>query len=525
MNNIAIEKFVSDLTVYHELTFKQQQNVQKINSISKIFFSRAKMRNICLNDNIDQAIILDSGHQPNFLPYSGIWKKAFLLSWFQNQLEIKGKNSIAYFGFADQNLSTAKILSKNQIPYWNKKGSENIGFHIKETEKNKPFCTIQKPTLERWEKEMDKIARLYSGNVNKITSDRVQEKTKIEDIITILWDSYENSQNFSELNSIIFAKICYEILRIENIRFYTFSDLSREKIFLDESKQIILQQQAYNQIFNHTIAIKKLDLRTVTPNRIPFWYHCECGGKLDLIVTQPGIWIGSCHLCMKEHLLDVGSKLEGLDAFYAKMDFSAVSRNIVFASGMGSSLFLSGSGGSSSYGVISDEISQELGFYQPIRLSWISRDYYFGRFHTFAVKELMKTFNLAFSEISDGSFTKKIASRISDTGVSIIEAKERCECEKNLKQLENIRNNLVNVTLSAGHLFQGIPSFIDLLATLDAPVIVNGWREALGNAMVEFDGVAHKISKDVIYQTPFFHEATFEEIPTYYKMIESLEVS
>ncbi len=522
MNSIAIGKFVSDLTVYHELTLKQQQNVQKLNTISKIFFSRAKIRNNCLNDTINQAVILDSGHQPNFLPYSGIWKKAFLLSWFQKQLEKKGKNAIAYFGFADQNLSTAKILSKNHIPYWNKKGSEEIGFHIEEKDRCKPFCFIQKPSRDRWEKEMDKIAGLYPWNANKNTPDTVQEKPKIEDIITILWDSYENSQNFSELNSIIFAKICYEILGIENICFYTFSDLNREKIFLDESKEIILQQHAYNQIFNRTIAIKKLDLRTVTPNRIPFWYHCECGGKLDLTVTHPGIWIGSCPLCRKDHHLDVGPKLERLDAFYARMDFSAVSRNIVFASGMGSSLFLSGSGGSSSYGLISDEISQELGFYRPLRLSWISRDYYFGRLHTLAIEELMKTYNLAFSEISDGSFTKKIASRISDTDLTIIEAKERCESEKTLKRLENIRNNLVNVTLSAAHLFQGIPSFIDLLATLDAPVIVNRWSEALRNAMVEFDGVAHKIHKDVIHQTPFFHEATCEEIPTYYKMIESI---
>ena len=122
MNRIDIEKFVSNLADYHELTLKQQQNIQKINMLSKIFFSRAKIDGKYNTDTGGQAIVLESGHQPNFFPYSGIWKKAFLLSWFQKQLERKGKNAIAYFGFADQNLSTAKILTKNHIPYWNKKG-------------------------------------------------------------------------------------------------------------------------------------------------------------------------------------------------------------------------------------------------------------------------------------------------------------------------------------------------------------------------------------------------------------------
>ena len=220
------------------------------------------------------------------------------------------------------------------------------------------------------------------------------EKEKIDNIITILWDCFERSQNFAELNSTIFAKICHEILGIKNIRFFSFSDLSHEKIFIDESKEILLRQDAYNRIFNHTISEKKLDLRAVTPDRVPFWYLCDCLAKVDVSVNEPGVWYGVCPVCRKEFYLDVGTKYERLDSVYARMDFSAVSRNIVFAHGMGTSLLLAGSGGSSSYGVLSDQISQELGFYLPLRLSWISRDYYFGRFHKVAVKELMKTFKL-----------------------------------------------------------------------------------------------------------------------------------
>lgn len=523
MNSIAIEKFVLNLMDYHELTLRQQQNIQKLNTISELFFSRIKIRGDYTKDTVDQTIILESGHQPNFFPYSGIWKKAFLLSWFQKQLEGKGKNAIAYFGFADQNLSSAKILTKNHVPFWNKKGMAEIGFTINEKERFLPFCCIKKPARERWEKEIDKIGDLYKADTP--VPDGVQVKQKIDDIITILWDCYEHSQNFAELNSSIFARICYEVLELENIRFYTFSDLCHEKIFMEESTEVLLRQAEFNQIFNQTILDKNLDLRPVIPGRVPFWYHCECSAKVDVSVTEPGMWYGVCPVCRKEFHLDVGKTYERLDSVYAHMDFSAVSRNIVFAQGMGTSLFLAGSGGSSSYGVLSDHISQDLGFYRPLRLSWITRDYYFGRFHQRGIRELMKTFKLESSEISDGSFNKKIATRLSEIDTSILEAKERNERKNTLKNLENNKNNLVNVCLSAKNLFQGTPSFIDLLATLEGPVIAHEWGRAMEKAMVESDGIVNKIRKDVLYATPYFHEAKNDEIPDYYTLIESIEVS
>jgi hypothetical protein len=524
MNSVTMEKFLSDIRNYHILTPKQQNNVVKLNSISKLFSSRAKIKFPDFNSYLSESVVIDSGHQPNFFPYPGLWKKAFLLGKIQKTLSDTGVNTIAFFGFADQNLSTAKILSKNQIPYWNKKGSENIGFRIEEKEHFKSFCTIQKPHRDRWIKEINKIEEIYRQDVNKKITDQSAKKNTIDDIIKILWESYEIAHTFSELNSIIFAKICYEILGIDSIRFYSFSDLNREKIFLDESKEIILQQDAFNNIFNSTIAKKKIKLRTVTLDRIPFWYQCGCGGKLDLIVSQPGIWTGLCPICKKESHLDIGTNLERLDAFYSHMDFSAVARNIVFASGMGSSLFISGSGGALSYGTISDEISKELGFYRSLRLSWISRDYYIGRFHALAIRELMKTYHLELSEILDGSFKEKISSHISEADIKIKNAKKRYDTEKTIKNLENTRFNLVNLTMSASHLFQINPSLIDLLENINAHTIVNNWNNAVENAMLEFDGVGYKINKEIIHPTHLLNEVKYDDIPTYYKQIESIEV-
>ncbi|MGA7628711.1 MAG: hypothetical protein WCA60_09480, partial [Methanoregula sp.] len=48
-------------------------------------------------------VILESGHQPNFLPHCGTWKKAFLLDRIYRKLQEKGIPAIAFFGLADQN--------------------------------------------------------------------------------------------------------------------------------------------------------------------------------------------------------------------------------------------------------------------------------------------------------------------------------------------------------------------------------------------------------------------------------------
>ena len=83
----------------------------------------------------------------------------------------------------------------------------------------------------------------------------------------------------------------------------------------------------------------------------------------------------------------------------------------------------------------------------------------------------------------------------------------------------------MNISLSAKHLFQGTPSFIDLLATLEWPLIVHEWGTAMEKSMIESDGIVNKIRKDVLYATPYFNESKNDEIPDYYKMIESIEVS
>jgi hypothetical protein len=242
-------------------------------------------------------------------------------------------------------------------------------------------------------------------------------------------------------------------------------------------------------------------------------------------VSSPGIWNGRCPLCRKDHTFDVGENLERLDVLYPDMDFSAVARNIVFSQGLGTTVFLSGSGGALTYGTVSDMISEELKYYRSLSLSWASRDYYFGRFHARAIQELMNTYHLTFSDIRDGSFREKILTRICAIELQITQAKERNDDVKNIKFLENLKNNVMNVRESSANIYQVVPSILDLLITIDPRVITNEWGKVLENSDVEFNGIVYKINQDIIYNSEFLNEINNDDIPHFYHLISTIEVN
>ena len=327
MNAQILEKFVLELPGYYFLNEKQQENVSKLREVSKKFSERAKITADAGDSVSGNTIILESGHQPNFLPHAGTWKKAFLLHRIHTTLKENGNDAVAFFGFADQNLSTARVLSKNQIPAMNKEGTTKIGFKINDADKFKSFCSVPKPTPENWEKEITRIQHHYVDVAKKNRSEEIFPRKQWEHVHEIVWNSYELADNFAELNSIIFARLCTELLGI-HLCFFLYSDMSHDKLFLEESQEILRNLSRFNQSYNTVIEQKGLDIPPVTPDHLPFWYNCECGTKINLILEDSFTSVVQCPLCNKEHELDFGDDFCHLSRYYDRMDFNAVSRNM-----------------------------------------------------------------------------------------------------------------------------------------------------------------------------------------------------
>jgi hypothetical protein len=522
MNTKTLEKFVFELPGYYSLNEDQQENVAKLIEISKKILHKAKITHNRNNSVFENTIILESGHQPNFFPYSGIWKKAFCLNWIRNTLLQKGHESVAFFGLADQNISTARILSKNQVPALNKDGLTKIGYKINDSDKLKSFCQVQKPSCEQWERELTRIEHHYHDTTRKTRSENSLLKKQWETILELLWNSYETATNAAELNSFIFAKICHELLSID-VWFFLYSDMHHEQFFLEESKMLLRNVTRFNYIYNLVIREKGLAIPPVAPTHIPFWYECECGTKTDLVLNDSRIAVGKCPFCKQEYHLHFGDDFENLSRYYDRMDFNAVSRNMVMAHGLGDTLFISGAGGSLQYGKISEQISKDLMFHLPISMAWRSRDFYLGLSHNAAIYELKKTFSLKNEDLLDPSLTQKISDYRDQISQKITLAGNDND-QNQVKQLTGMLSNAKNYALFAKKIFSTSSSFIDILVNHDSESIVNSWKESLKNTDYRQEDGIYLITKDIVYESNQCSDIMSDQIPILYKNITSVEV-
>jgi hypothetical protein len=523
MDIIMKENFLSNLQHFHTLSPQQQKNASRLIDVSKKFQKKAKISVRDIKVESEHTIILESGHQPNFLSHPGTWQKAFLLHRIHDTLKRDNNQSVAFFGLADQNISTARLLSKNQIPALNKDGALKIGFKIKDSDKFKSFCSVPKPSFETWQNEINKISQHYADIVKKSKSAGPPGNYKQWDqVLEILWDSYETATNFAELNGYIFARICNEILGLDLI-FFLYSDMHHDNFFIHESRIILENLPHYNQKYNEVIDQKGLHIPHVTTDHLPFWYDCDCGAKIDLFLDNSFTSSVKCPLCAKEYHLDFDEGFKNLDKYYGRMDFNAVSRNMIMAQGLGDTLFISGSGGSLQYGLISDTISTDLGFQRPIGLSWRSQNLYLGMTHRAAVFELMKTFALTSKDFLEGSLNQKIAQSFHEMTRQIDEA-QRINDAKKLKYWTGM---LTNAKTTAGYckkIFLVTPSIIDILINYERNEIMKSWENAIINSEIQEKNWLYQICADIRYPVHSPPDIQPGEIPVFYEQIRNIEV-
>ncbi len=510
----TLEDLILDLKNTPPLSSRQRENVSRLISVSKKFHDRIGIPSPDTEQVTPETIVLESGHQPNFLPHSGILKKAYLLSQIQKQITKGGDSSVAFFGYADQNLSTAKLLYRTHIPAANKNGWETIGFLIAENDRNKRFCSQPKPSIEAWLNGLEKIKKHYLTDFARLTNKSEKIPPQLDKILDILQISYEPAQNFAELNAIIFSRICQDIFGIQ-VRFFLHSELQKELLFVEESRLLLQHYRDYNKIYNQVVTEKNLDIPPVHSNHLPFWYHCNCGTKIDLFVDETNIARGECPACYRKYALAFGQDFIRLPEYYARMDFNAVSRNIVWAEGLGDALFLSGAGGSLRYGMISDQITKNLGFRHPGTLSWRSTDYYLGLTHTLVLEELGKAVSSDLRDLPQAAFCEKITGMMKDLEAKIAAAERNGGGDKSVKALKSHLNRLANLLSTAEKNFTRVSSAIDLLVNLDS-AIPGLWEESLKKASITTVETLNKIDADIVYPSGLVTGLSPEDIRQLY---------
>jgi hypothetical protein len=335
-----------------------------------------------------------------------------------------------------------------------------------------------------------------------------------------MWKSYDKAHSFSELNSYLFANICHEILEID-LQFFLYSDVIRENLFIEESKKILDNITTYNHNYNQVISEKNLDIPPVQNNHVPFWYNCGCGGKITLFFDSLTVFNGICPVCKKNYHFDFGDNFKNLPDYFDKMDFTAVSRNIIMADGLGDTVFLSGTGGSTRYGCISDKISLELNFHRPVSVSWRSKDYYLGVTHAKGLNELMKYFRFTPSDLSNNTLQEEIEDRIR------LLSQKLAMIDKKDESYPQIHGEFINSRFwlfSVQNMFSVTPSVLDLLVNYDPENIRDSWQNSLENANIRHNNHLCTIESDILYPNILMPAIKTDTIPVLYKSIEGLRI-
>jgi len=500
----------------------QYDNVKKILQISHKFHSDAGIRPC--NDTITPSvIILESGHQPNFFPYSGVWKKGFLLHRISDQFNSNDLPAIAFFGFADQNLSTARFLHENKIPACNKQGYKLIGFKIPEKEHGKCFNTIDKPLKEVWEKELWDIRDFYREQVKKDPAVLSQINNNLDILIEIMDISYKRAKNFADLNAFVFSKISQELWGLK-VHYFRYSDVQQEKIFLEEWRKIFDALPLCVATYNDSIQQKEVNIPTVTSDFFPFWYHCPCGGKVTLIINDGFGYAGTCPICRKVHHLPLDSDADHFFNNHMKnMGITAVIRNVIFSEGLGTKIFISGSGGGIRYGLVANEISKKLAFNVPVTIAWRSRDYYIGLTHSLVLRDTLRLCNLTIRDLIDGSASEKLTTYRSSLQNTIDHLEKSSQNKREIAKYSGLYRGTVAHIDIMKKTVTTIPSILDLLVNFNASFVIQQWKHCVKELKIDDSQEIILFEQNITYCPDDEKKFIPVEIPYIYQSLTSID--
>lgn len=517
MEGMNISSLTDKSTKGSEKNSRNKINISAMARISDMFAADAGLKKIQTPEPSDDMMVIETGHQPNFLPHTGIWKKAFLLHTLCKELEKSERNVIGFFGFADQNLMTADLLYNTRIPALNKNGFTKIGFKFNSHDINRVFNEIKKPNRDIWEQKLEAIRAHYRNSEKQGGFPAGVISGNCEDYLEMLWNAYDMADVFADINAFFFSQICRDRLGMQ-IRFFRYSDIQTEKIFLEDWKRILENIREYNAVYNTMIQTEHLNLPRVELNRAPFWFHCMCGGKMILFADAQSNLHGSCPICGEEQYISSDNRFEQLSSLFGRMSLSAVTRDIILAEGLGEDIFISGTGGSLVYGKISKKISDRLGFSFPLSLSWRSRDYYVGISHSAALSNMVKTYKISVQDVANGDYKDQILRILSGLEQEIADAEKTSEQKKRMKLL-NKYNSARTLLENIQKVFTATPSMLDLLMNVDAPDIVSEWDEGIRSARITVNSGNLELRQDNRYASAWYPELASQDIEQIYRNI------
>lgn len=338
----------------------------------------------------ESTILIMAAHQPNLFPYSGVLRKATLLSVLQKELEQQlGVEVVSYFGIADQDFADDRWVKSSILPSITRR--EGIFTLNTDLPEKITLNNLQKPsqdTMKIWKKDIKTWLQGSTSSIKRFClSNDVKDWSSIENIFQnnyeLFWgmveEAYESAITYSDFNSYVMSKIVNDVWQYDTL-FSRFSE--SQKIFSNEFNFLLTNINDYSNSLKEVIQEiyyyqNSGGVSQIEPEYLPFWYHCDCGSKVRLklrIIDNYLIGHGSCLKCNKEYDINLGRKDHpDISAISSNISAKAIPMILIYSKGLDLLCYVGGVGGKE-YLHEADHVAKKMNINLPTIGYWRPHD-------------------------------------------------------------------------------------------------------------------------------------------------------
>ena len=464
-----------------------------------------------------KTIILETAHQPNFLPYSGIFKKAVLLEHIARDLEKYGHSAVCLFSIVDTDFSDDEWFASNRFPHLSKSGYLKVGIKIAKKDRKKCMYAIQKPSQDTWENITESFNAHYDNYLKELEREfskqnisgfkqniEIPFQEKRDDLLDLLEQSYQKAENFADMNAIFLSNVINDLMNCSTM-FFKYSD--GLNAFEEPFSRLLYHNIDYIKLYNRFAT--QFELEKIQEIYAPFWYHCNsCEGKVPL--QQKGNKLeGTCLSCKEQYIFDFESKESPyLRGIIDRISPRAIPRHYITFDGIGVSFYAGGHAGTL-YTSIAEKIAETLHFRFPPIFTWFNKDYYTGvlqfnyflKIHGILKLDSYDQFQHKYSELETQTSqdVKELQNQIELCEIekkflkhSLIESQNEENRSRIISELRTITTterrlkihilqaeNKISILDNAIESFRIFPSIIDFLLSMDALSLSKQWLHFL----------------------------------------------
>jgi hypothetical protein len=343
------------------------------------------------NLRMNPCVLLMTAHQPNLFAYGGVLRKATLIQVLAERLSKELKMPVvSFFGLADQDFTDDRWVKSALLPDVERRdGVLEIRVNLPEKMILNRVAKPTRKTLDSWRDSIkdwiERNLRLASRYTNPLGSKSEDEKNTLINNFDELWSIVEEAASraevYSDFNAFIMSRIVNNVWRY-NTLFARFSEC--QQIFGPEFCTILSRFEEYSRYLKEATLPDEDSIGGVYEQEhdtIPFWIHCDCGGKTRLKALQQRenlTGLGNCVRCGKEYQLDFSSKDKpDISDIQTKISARSLSMPLVFFEGLQVACYIGGAGGKR-YLQQAKHVAERMRRAFPPVAIWRPRDIYAG---------------------------------------------------------------------------------------------------------------------------------------------------